>query len=258
MLNYQTKTWGASPVFLSPKYLQYLKLKYALEDLKEVSGKVLDVGCGGGNMAKAIKFYRPNFQVFASDINPGAIKKAEKRKGEVNFLVADACDLPFEKETFVAVTMFDLLEHIKEPEKAVTEAFRVLKPGGVFILFVPLEGQPLTLYWLMSLLGWGGKEKHTGHLQKFNLDSLKKIIEKEGFGISKTRFSFHCLGQLLDIAFDLFLAERLETGLEEYLEKKGNIFWKFGKNVLVTLANLESQILSRVPAGGVQLTCLKK
>lgn len=258
MFDYQTKTWGASPVFLSPRYLQYLKLKYTLEDLKEVSGKVLDVGCGGGNMAKAIKFYRPDFQVFASDISREAIKKAEKRKGEVNFLVADAYDLPFEDETFVAVTMFDLLEHFRKPEKAITEAFRVLKPGGVFVLFAPLEGERLTLYWFLFKFGWRGKEKHCGHIQRFSLKNLGEIIKKQGFNISKTRFSFHCLGQLLDITFDLFLAERLKTGLEERLEKKGNVFLRLGKDILVTAFNIESQAFSWFPGGGVQLTCLKK
>jgi len=258
VFDYRAKTWGVSQIRLSPQYLQYLKLKYFLGDVKGISGEVLDVGCGGGNMAKAIKFYRPDLEVLASDVSPEAIKEAKKESSKVEFLVADACGLPFKKETFTVVTMFDLLEHIRKPEKAIAETFRVLRPGGVFILFVPLEGQPLTLYWFLGKLGWRGKEKHCGHIQRFNVSHLKKIIEKEGFAIVKTRFGFHLLGQLLDISFDLFLAGKLKTGLEEHLEKKGSKFWRFGKDILVTLANLESQALFWFPGGGVQLTCIKK
>lgn len=257
MFDYQAKTWGSSKVRLSPKYLQYLKLKYLLEDLKEVKGKVLDVGCGGGNIARAIAFYRPDLEIFASDISPEAIKRAKKQPERVEFLVADAGKLPFPKGTLAAVTMFDLLEHLKEAEKAVAEAFRVLRPGGRFIVFAPLEGQPLTLYWWLSKLGWQGKEKHCGHLQRFSFSRLGQMIEKRGFVVTGASFSFHCLGQLLDIGFDLVLAGKLKTGLEEHLGKEGKRFWRFWKDVLVTLANWESQIFSRLPAGGVQLTCVK-
>lgn len=257
MFDYKDKTWGSSQIRLFPQYLQYLKLKYFLKDIKGVKGKVLDIGCGGGNMVEVIKFYRSDLEILASDISPEAIKRAKKRVGKVKFLVADACNLPLEDKTFVCVTMFDLLEHIRKPKKAIAEASRVLKPGGVFILFVPLENQPLTLYWLLYKLGWRGKQIHCGHIQRFDISRLRKIIEKEGFAIAKIRFSFHLLGQFLDIGFDFFLAGKLKTGLEEHLEKKGNVFLRLGKDFLVTLANLESQIFSRVPTGGVQLTCIK-
>ena len=58
--DYQNKIWGGSSVRLSLSYLGYLKLKYTLEDLGEVKGRILDAGCGVGGFAKAIKYYRPD------------------------------------------------------------------------------------------------------------------------------------------------------------------------------------------------------
>ena len=53
--NYDAKIWGAPKVRLKPTYMQALKLRYCLQDLESVSGRVLDIGCGAGNMPKAIK-----------------------------------------------------------------------------------------------------------------------------------------------------------------------------------------------------------
>ncbi len=75
--NYQQKTWGGSEVKLNLGYLAYLNLKYCLQDLKEIRGKVLDIGCGAGGFIKAVKHYRPDLQVFGVDASKIAIAKAK-------------------------------------------------------------------------------------------------------------------------------------------------------------------------------------
>lgn len=256
--DYEKKIWGGQRIKPSLFYVQGLKLRYALKDLSDVKGRVLDVGCGAGNISKVIKQQRPDLEVFGVDISRRATEAAEEDPQGVRFEIGSVKNLPFEDRSFEAVLVFDLLEHLEEPRQALAEIRRVLKPGGLFILFAPLEGRILTLYWLLEKFGWRGKEKHCGHVQKFTYEILKNLLKKENFSISKKRFSFHCLGQILDICFDIFLAERLAVGLEEHLERKGNQILRFGKNVLVFLANLESVLLRWLPGGGVQVTCLKQ
>jgi SAM-dependent methyltransferase len=52
-------------------------------------------------------------------------------------VVADACDLPFEDNTFDTILSVEVLEHVATPQKMVDEMYRVLKPGGTVLLSTP-------------------------------------------------------------------------------------------------------------------------
>lgn len=80
--------------------------------------KVLDIGSGGSSYGK----YFPNRLTI--DIDP-------ERKPEV---VGDAHELPFEDASFSLVLCTEVLEHLVDPPKAISEMRRVLKPGGKLIL----------------------------------------------------------------------------------------------------------------------------
>jgi len=65
-------------------------------------------------------------------------------------VVADAHNLPFKENSFDNIIMTNLLEHVQEPQKVVNEAYRVLKPNGLVIVFTPfmypIHGDPND-YW---------------------------------------------------------------------------------------------------------------
>lgn len=243
---------------LKPTYLGYLRLKYVLDDLANVKGKVLDIGCGGGGFAKSIKIYRPDLAVFGVDINKKAIKSAGKFDGGVSFKVGSLYNLPYDSETFDAVTILDVLEHLKFPSKALEEVFRVLKPKGVLTMYVPLEGAPSSIHYWLSKIGWKSKERLAGHIQKFNNNELRIMNQELGFNIKEQRYSTHLLGQLVDVGFitvmDL-LGKKLDVGLEEDLEDKSVL--RLLKDVVTRLTNLESQIFYFVPGAGVHIACRK-
>ena len=52
-IDYERRIWGYHAVDLSPRSINALRLKYFLVDLASVKGRILEVGCGGGSMAKA-------------------------------------------------------------------------------------------------------------------------------------------------------------------------------------------------------------
>ncbi len=256
--DYQKKVWGATEIKLSPAYLGYLRLKYALTDLQGVSGRVLDAGCGGGGFAKAIKHYRPDLRVYGLDIAESAINFAKKDPQGVKFSVGDLYELPFNDEYFDAVVVEDVLEHLEAPEKVLREASRVLKRAGLFHAFVPLEGEPYTAHFWFDKFGWRAKEKLAGHIQKFKLVDLTEMLEKQNLNVKKKRYTVHFLGQIVDVGYFTFLestGKKLNVGLEQHLE--GRTVLKSIKDLIISVSNFESIFLYFLPASGVHLLCRK-
>ena len=252
MFKKKDQVWGKDQVRISLFCLQAVRLKWCLDSLKTTRGKVLEVGCGGGGMAKAIKFYRPDLKVFACDIDKKAVEFAKQSAQGVKFTVADINFLPFEDCQFDAVVSFDCFEHLQTPEKSLKEAHRTLKHKGVFHNFVPLEGQFGTFYWLFfELLGWNLKKALAGHYKNYSFQALKKILQNQGFKIRSYRFGYHYLFQLIDLGYYISWNILKKKPIEK------NALFSF-KKVLSPFTNLESLLLSKFPGGGVSISAVKK
>ncbi len=99
----------------------------ALEAVLEVSPRrVLEVGCGPGEAAAAIA--ASGAGVVALDISERMVELARARG--VDARVGDAQELPFEDASFDCALAAWMLYHVPEPERAVAELARVLRPGG--------------------------------------------------------------------------------------------------------------------------------
>src|SRR5207237_1798657 len=97
-------------------------------------------------------------------ISRSALAAAGRDPQGVEFRRSSAERLPFGDAELDAVTMFDVLEHVADPERVLAEVRRVLRPGGLFHLVLPLEAQPWTLYGLMTTPGWRAKVNHRAHV----------------------------------------------------------------------------------------------
>jgi ubiquinone/menaquinone biosynthesis C-methylase UbiE len=91
---------------------------------------LLDIATGPGIIAAAAS--ARGADVVGVDLAENMINVARLRHPAIRFEVADATDLPFEDESFDAVTMGFALFMIPEPDKALREAHRVLRAGGKF------------------------------------------------------------------------------------------------------------------------------
>jgi ubiquinone/menaquinone biosynthesis C-methylase UbiE len=67
-----------------------------------------------------------------------------RRYGEID-LAGDIHALPLKVNAFAAVINVEVLEHLAEPEQALREMFRVLRPGGRLYLIAPRDGKNTTL-----------------------------------------------------------------------------------------------------------------
>lgn len=94
---------------------------------------VLDIGCGLGT---SLCFLRDkyNIEAFGVDIHHEAVEKAKINLGSDHVFCADAEELPFEDATFDAAFMECVLSLLNTPEKALAEAYRVLKTGGYLVI----------------------------------------------------------------------------------------------------------------------------
>jgi SAM-dependent methyltransferase len=206
--DYEAKLWGMTSVVAKPWSLQGLKLRYCLEDLAGVSGSIVDVGCGGGNMARAIKRERPDLEVHGVDVSRSAIVAARGVGGGVTFDVAEATTLPFDDSSMDAVTMFDVLEHLADPPVALAEIARVLKIGGLFHIALPLEGQPGTIHRFLRSRGWDATLRQSGHVQAFSEDDFRRLAAQHSLPVTRVRWSYHYLFSLIDVLYYTFLQRR--------------------------------------------------
>ncbi|MCH8063718.1 MAG: methyltransferase domain-containing protein [Chloroflexi bacterium] len=97
---------------------------------------LLDCGCGPGTITLGLAEALAPGEVVGIDIGAGEIERAttiasEQGVANVRFEVANSYQLPFADSTFDAVFAHTLLEHLVEPDKALSEMLRVLRTGGV-------------------------------------------------------------------------------------------------------------------------------
>ena len=100
----------------------------------EGRGRVLEVGTGEGQVARAVAAAGPPRLVVGVDPTANQIVEARRRGGGVEVARAGAEVLPFASGSFDAVVVCLVLEHVDAFEEALAEVARVLRPGGRFVL----------------------------------------------------------------------------------------------------------------------------
>ncbi len=130
--------------------------------------KVLDLGCGARKgpyfLAQKAK------EVVAADNSREAIDYVRRkwRRENLSYLVMDATGLKFGNSTFDVVVSFEVIEHILDYRKYLTEVKRVLKPGGVAILSSPNRI-------------FSSPDAHPvsrGHIKEFSAQEFKNLLSE--------------------------------------------------------------------------------
>src|SRR5581483_714116 len=109
----------------------------AIQATNKIGGRVLEVGVGTGI---SLPLYSPHLRIFGTDISEAMLKKAKKRVAEQRLKnvdglsVMDAEKLEFEDDSFDVVMAQYVVTAVPNPEAALDEFARVLRPGGELII----------------------------------------------------------------------------------------------------------------------------
>jgi len=94
--------------------------------------RVLDIAAGTGTSSIALA--KTGASVVALDFSAGMVAEGRRRHPELEFVEADAENLPFDDNCFDVVTISFGLRNVNEPRVALAEMYRVLKPGGRLVI----------------------------------------------------------------------------------------------------------------------------
>ena len=104
---------------------------------------------------------------------------------------ADICDLPFETNTFDIIFCNHVLEHIEDDKKAMSELYRVLKPGGMGIFQIPQDLNREKTYEDFSITSPEERTKHFGqydHVRVYGKDYFDRL-RNVGFTVNQVDYS---------------------------------------------------------------------
>ena len=180
----QVRQWGAiAEAYVHSSFHAAGPDLQRLVDEADFSGheRVLDLGCGAGHASLACA---PRVAaVVGVDVTPQMVAAAStlaRERGEANveFRVADVHALPFEDESFDVVTSRVSAHHYADARQAVAEAFRVLKPGGLFLVsdsVSPEEPALDTFLNCVELL------RDASHVRDYSWSEWQWMFESAGF-----------------------------------------------------------------------------
>ena len=117
-----------------------------LQDLNFGGGqKILDLGCGDGYFSGTLNNRFCDALVVGADYNLRALRFARIMTDDAPYAAASAVSLGFKKESFDAVFLLDVIEHLESVNRQQTleQVTYVLKPGGICIVTVPSKRLPV-------------------------------------------------------------------------------------------------------------------
>jgi SAM-dependent methyltransferase len=143
--------------------------------------EVLDLGCGDGRLGAELRART----VVGADVSRVALERARQRLGRVVAIEPDE-PLPFDDGSFDLVLCAETLEHVRDVQLLMSEARRVLRPGGTLAITTPAHSR-LTALRLVAT-GWEGEfQPLSPHLRFFTRRSLAQLLGEMGFDVASLR-----------------------------------------------------------------------
>jgi ubiquinone/menaquinone biosynthesis C-methylase UbiE len=171
-----------------------------VRSIKEGRARVLEIGCG--HLDFTLDYLRSACgELVATDLEQLFPVDTQLPPG-VSFQLADALDLPFDEGSFDCVIALEVIEHVTDADRFVSEALRVLRPGGKFIFTTPNRlrltalarypiGRPIRFphtYAVDPVLG------EIRHLREFSHRDLRQLVREHEAQIAAVQIEGVALG----------------------------------------------------------------
>lgn len=139
--------------------------------------RLLDIGCGTG---KNLESFAVKLSTFGVDMSAEALAFCRKR-GFKELQQSDGTTLPYPNDNFTVATALDVVEHTDD-DQLLTEAYRVIRPGGYLIVTVPA----------FQFL-WSKWDEVLHHKRRYTKKSLAKVTHQVGFTVLKISYAYSFL-----------------------------------------------------------------
>jgi ubiquinone/menaquinone biosynthesis C-methylase UbiE len=172
--DYYEELWERLPLGSEPADLD-LRRRFLRAEARP-GDRALDLGCGDGSLTAELA--RTTAQVIGAEVAQAAIKRAAQRHPDLRFeLIPIDGPLPFADNEFDLVWSSEVIEHVADTARWLSEVRRVLAPGGRLALTTPSHGR--------LLLALGGIERYSeplgDHLHLYTRRSLSEVLHEFGF-----------------------------------------------------------------------------
>ncbi|MCH9686084.1 MAG: class I SAM-dependent methyltransferase [Deltaproteobacteria bacterium] len=167
---------------LSPERARGLDDSYRALGIER--GRFLDVGCAHGALLYPMRAL--GWTVQGNDLNAGALDIArtygfEVRQGQLE-------DCGFEPESFDAIHLGDLIEHVRSPRRLVQTVLGLLRPGGIASIVTPNADSGFATSTLALSRRTGIAWAHSQapyHLYEFTPNNLRRLLHAEGLAVER-------------------------------------------------------------------------
>lgn len=160
----------------SNHFIDQASRQHALEQLhKHVRGEnpvVLEVGCSSGFMLRLMCEHLPKAFVMGSDVVRGPLEQLAANLPDVPLLRFDLVHCPLPDNSFDAVVMLNVLEHIDNDAVAIQQVYRILKPNGIVVIEVPAGPSLYDVY-----------DKLLKHCRRYALSDVRGLVKEANFQI---------------------------------------------------------------------------
>jgi SAM-dependent methyltransferase len=133
---------------------------------------VMDVGCSSGFFLRLLRARFPGYQLVGADCVRGPLENLAASMPDVPLLQFDLCQCPLPDQTFDALVMLNVLEHIEDDLGAARQAQRILKPGGLAVIEVPAGPDLYDIY-----------DRQLLHFRRYRMVELIRMLQSAGFEI---------------------------------------------------------------------------
>lgn len=163
--------------------------QHILKEIPQQAKWVLDIGCGGGWLAKAL--CAKGQCVISTDISSkNPIKAVDNIPEPTHFgLVADAFSLPIKKNSIDCVVSSEVIEHVPDPKAFIASLYEVLVPGGTLIITTPYNEkiqQSLCIH-------CNHLTPHNAHLHSFTRKKIEFLAPAGAVGVRTSIFNSKAL-----------------------------------------------------------------
>lgn len=169
------------------------------EAASESFSDLLDAGCGTGAMLGMIKRNYPERNYTGVDLSEKMIETANKNHMDgIRFVAGDCENLPFADNSFDVVTCSMSFHHYPNPEKFFLSLYRVLRPGGRFILRDMASNSRLLMWFMNHVeIPIANKVMRKGDVHVYSRTDMQRLCDASGLKLElyevRKGFRLHCV-----------------------------------------------------------------